>query len=121
VGEGIFRRALRRLGESEEQAESDALQQRVAEVGATSVSQCPLRERADIFGTVESVGIAPRAGAPSLEAELYDGSDTLLVVWLGRRRIAGIHPGINLLVRGRVGLINGQKVIFNPDYELLPS
>ena len=36
---------------------------------------------------------APRGGAPALEAELYDGSDVIDLVWLGRRQIAGIEPG----------------------------
>jgi hypothetical protein len=40
------------------------------------------------------------------------------LVWIGRRRIAGIEPGKTLLVRGRVGERNGQKVIYNPYYEL---
>jgi hypothetical protein len=120
VGEGFFRRTLRRIGESDEEHESQSLQERVHEVGATAVAHCQARERAVVVGSVESVGIAPRAGAPSLEAELYDGSETLLVVWLGRRRIAGIHPGVQLVVRGRIGLADGHKVMFNPDYELVP-
>jgi hypothetical protein len=63
----------------------------------------------------------PRSNLPTLEAELYDGSDPVTLVWLGRRRIAGIEPGRALTVRGRMALRDGCKVIYNPFYELRPT
>ena len=60
----------------------------------------------------------PRAGAPSLEATLYDGSGLLTLVWLGRRKIAGIKPGVGLKASGRVSCQDGQRIMFNPRYEL---
>ena len=53
-----------------------------------------------------------------LEAELYDGSGTITVVWLGRRRIAGIEPGRQIRVVGRIGVHDAQRLMFNPRYEL---
>jgi hypothetical protein len=44
----------------------------------------------------------------------------LLVVWLGRRRIAGVGPGRSMYVEGRIGIATGHRVIFNPRYELIP-
>jgi hypothetical protein len=64
------------------------------------------------------VTLRPRGGVPALEAELYDGSGVITLVWLGRRRIAGIEPGRCLRVEGRVGLHAGQRIMFNPRYEL---
>ncbi len=60
-------------------------------------------------------------GAPALDAELWDGSGTVTLVWLGRRRIKGIDPGRSIVVRGRVSVIDGQRTIFNPTYELRPT
>ena len=44
-------------------------------------------------GTLRTVTLRPRAGVPALVAELYDGSGTINLVWLGRRQIPGIEPG----------------------------
>ena len=60
----------------------------------------------------------PRGGVPALEAELYDGSALITLVWLGRRRIAGIEPGRQIKVVGRVGVQDRVRVMFNPRYEL---
>ena len=42
------------------------------------------------------------------------------LVWLGRRHIAGIEPGRQLTVRGRIAMREDRKVIYNPYYELEP-
>ena len=55
-----------------------------------------------------------------LEAELYDGSGVILVVWLGRRKIAGISPGRAIQVEGRIGTGEGARLMYNPRYELIP-
>jgi predicted thioesterase len=67
------------------------------------------------------VTLRPRAGVPALEAELYDGSGSLYVVWLGRRHIAGIEPGRRLRIHGMVTEAEGQRAVFNPRYELVPK
>ena len=64
--------------------------------------------------------LRPRGGVPALEAELDDGSGVITVVWLGRRRIAGVGPGRAMTVEGRIGRQNGVPVMFNPRYELRP-
>ncbi|WP_226899902.1 OB-fold nucleic acid binding domain-containing protein [Nonomuraea sp. CA-141351] len=65
--------------------------------------------------------LRPRGGAPALEAELYDGSDVIDLVWLGRRKIAGIEPGRTVKAEGLVSVQDGRKVMFNPRYELRPG
>jgi hypothetical protein len=69
-------------------------------------------------GRLRSVVYTPSENVPTLEAELFDGSDSLDLVWLGRRRIAGIEPGRAITVRGRVAVRDGHKVLYNPHYEL---
>jgi hypothetical protein len=76
------------------------------------------RERVVISGVVRSVILRPREGVPALEAELYDGSASVDLVWLGRRQIAGIEPGRRLRVEGLVCQMGGRPMIYNPRYEL---
>jgi hypothetical protein len=71
-------------------------------------------------GSLRTVTLRPRAGVPALEAELNDGSGVITVVWLGRRRIAGIEPGRAIKVEGRIGAHDGGRVMYNPRYELIP-
>ena len=58
--------------------------------------------------------------APALEVELYDGSGSISVVWLGRRRIPGIDPGRRMVVHGRLTCATENPTIYNPRYELKP-
>ena len=69
-------------------------------------------------GPCAAVVLRPLAGVPTLEAELYDGTGTVTLVWLGRRRIRGIDPGRTLVARGRLTKRDGQPTLFNPEYEL---
>lgn len=90
----------------------------VERTGCTPISQVDDRERVRLQGTLRTVTLRPRGGVPALEAELFDGTETVTLVWLGRRRIAGIAPGRNMRVEGRVGRQDGACVMFNPRYEL---
>ena len=64
--------------------------------------------------------LRPRANVPALVVEIYDGSKALNLIWLGRRRIAGIAPGTYLSAQGRVTYRHGTPTIFNPAYEIRP-
>jgi len=115
---GGLRKFLRRLTSSNAELEAEELKKDTGAEGATPIAQCGERRRAQVAGTLRTVTLRPRGGAPALEAELYDGSDVVSLVWLGRRRIAGIEPGRRLRAEGLVSLQDGRKVIFNPRYEL---
>ncbi len=89
--------------------------------GVTPIGDCRPREEITVAGEISSMRIVPRAGSPSLEATVGDGSGMLVVVWTGRRRIAGISPGRRLLLSGR-GTDQGGRgriLLMNPRYELL--
>lgn len=118
---GLFRRALHRLSADPDELDAEDLQEDTADVGATPVVACAERERVCVYGVLRTVTLRPRAGAPALEAQLYDGSGTVELVWLGRRRIAGIEPGRALVVHGMMTVTAGQRTIFNPVYELRPG
>ena len=113
-----LRRFFRRLASSKADLEAEELQKSTGEEGATPISDCPQRTRARVAGTLRTVTLRPRGGAPALEAELYDGTDVINLVWRGRRKIAGIEPGRRLRAEGLVSVQDGRKVIFNPRYEL---
>jgi hypothetical protein len=121
--DGVLRRALRRLTASEEQLDAADLQDQVSEVGATPCREASRlgNRRVCMVGRLRSVRFNPRINLPTLEAELYDGTGTVNLIWLGRRRIPGIEPGRSLVVRGRVTEQGPREVIFNPWYELLPA
>jgi hypothetical protein len=88
--------------------------------GAQSIADAPDRERVTLRGALRTVTLRPRGGVPALEAELNDGSGVITIVWLGRRRIAGIEPGRAIEVQGRIGAHDGVRVMYNPRYELIP-
>lgn len=107
-----------RITAPEEQLQSEELQQESSAAGARSLASCQDRERVRVRGKIASVTMHPREGSPTLVAELEDGSGTLRVVWMGRRSIPGIETGRTLTVQGRIVLAEGERVMYNPVYEL---
>jgi hypothetical protein len=71
-----------------------------------------------MLGRLRSVEACPKSASASVEAEFFDGTDAVTLVWIGRRRIPGVESGRRILVRGRIGERDGAKVMFNPYYEL---
>lgn len=89
--------------------------------GVSAIGDAKAREEISVVGEISSLRIVPRAGCPSLEAVINDGSGSLVVAWTGRRSIAGVAPGKRLVVSGR-GMAQGPQgrlLILNPRYELL--
>lgn len=102
-----------------DEADARDLRKTFTREGVLCIGDAPDREVVRLRGTLRTVTLRPRGGVPALEAELYDGTGTINVIWLGRRRIAGIGPGRALEVSGRVGTHDGVRVLYNPRYELL--
>jgi hypothetical protein len=98
--------------------EAQELRDTTEKSGCCLVEAAKDRERVQLQGSLRTVTLRPRGGVPALEAELYDGTGVITVIWLGRRRIAGIAPGRQIKVQGRTGMQDGQRVMFNPRYEL---
>jgi amino acid transporter len=76
------------------------------------------RDRVDVAGTLRTVTLRPRGTSPAMEADLWDGTGSITLIWLGRRSIPGIQPGRRIVVHGRLATIKGERTIFNPAYEL---
>jgi hypothetical protein len=117
---GVLRRTVTRLATSAKEHEAHELQKGCVQLGAVPVTELTDREMVRVAGTLRTVTLRPRAGVPALVAELYDGSGTINLVWLGRRQIPGIEPGRAVIASGRVTRDHDQPVIFNPRYELRP-
>jgi hypothetical protein len=111
---------LASLGQTKEDQEAKDLQTSVRDVGATPICNCAPGQPATVSGVLRSVTLRPREGVPAVEAELFDGSGKILLVWLGRRRIRGVDPGRSIVVHGRITCTLDRPAIFNPRYELRP-
>jgi hypothetical protein len=118
---GFVGRLLARLSADPEQLDAEDLQDALSTQGATPIARCQDREPVCVLGTLRTVTFRPRAGVPALQADLWDGTGSLTVVWLGRRSIPGIDPGRTIKIRGRITSLRGQRVIYNPIYELRPG
>ncbi len=119
TAEGYLRRLTRRLTENPEQRDLQELTDEAAHTGANRAIDCQRGQEVTMVGTLHSVETNAKGCAGGVRAELFDGTDSVILVWLGQRRIAGIESGRKLRVHGRLGkLENGAKAIYNPHYEI---
>ena len=72
-----------------------------AQANVVSIGEVVPRQLSTVVGEISSIRIVPRAGSPSLEATVSDGTGSLVAVWTGRRRIAGVAPGKRVVLEGR--------------------
>ncbi|GAA0456541.1 hypothetical protein Ade02nite_05460 [Paractinoplanes deccanensis] len=113
-----LRKFLDRLTATDSELDARDLQREVAKCGAMPAGQCSRGQVVSVNGRLRTVAYTPRTNLPTLEADLWDGSDVVTLVFLGRRSIAGIEPGRQLTARGRIAIRDDRKVIYNPYYEL---
>lgn len=111
---------IQRLTRSRAQQEAHELQRENVNRACACISECAPGSTVTIAGTVRAMSIRPRNERPSLEIDLYDGTGSVRIVWLGRRRILGISPGRRLVVTGRLNQVAGEPIVYNPRYELKP-
>ena len=77
------------------------------------------RNRAHVKGRVTSIRTAPRDSAPTVEVEIWDETGGVTLQFLGRREIAGLDVGSQVLAEGMVGETEGSLTILNPSYEII--
>jgi RecG-like helicase len=116
---GVLRRLSDRLISPAHELEAAELRRESENLGVIHIGDVSQRTLVTVSGEVRSVTLRPRDETPALDVELWDGSDSLHLIWLGRRRIAGIVPGIRLQATGRVTKQRKVTTIFNPAYEIL--
>ncbi|MCG5433904.1 OB-fold nucleic acid binding domain-containing protein [Mycobacterium sp. MYCO198283] len=119
TAERYLRRLTRRLTEDPEQRDCEELTEEIASTGAQRAIDCHRGQEVTMVGTLRSVEANAKGCGCGVRAELFDGTDTVTLVWLGQRRIPGIESGGRLRVHGRLGTLdNGGKAIYNPHYEI---
>lgn len=106
--------------QAEVEAEELLLENASAKKDSTRIDSCSPGSEVTVRGMVRSMTLRPKSTVPALEIELYDGSGSVRVVWLGRRRIPGIEPGRSMVVTGRLTCNTKCPTIYNPRYELKP-
>ena len=119
MAEGFVKRMTRRLTESPEVREAVELTDEATNTGAHRAIDCRRGQEVTMVGRLRSVETNAKGCVGGVRAELFDGTDTVMLVWLGQRRIPGIECGRTLRVHGRLGMLdNGNKAIYNPHYEI---
>ena len=110
----------RRLTSSVEDLDRTRLQERWAGVGLTAIADAVPRTPVRIGGEVKGLQVVPRAGAPSLEVTIADGSGRAIAVFTGRKRLGGLDPGRGIVIEGIGRIERNRLVLLNPAYQLLP-
>lgn len=109
------------LTRTQDQLDAGELSSQAVAEGADVIATCERGRLVTVCGTIRSVTLRPRANAPTLEAEVFDGSGHMTLVWLGRRRLSGVDVGRSITAQGRVTCLQELPMIFNPSYRLHPA
>ncbi len=89
--------------------------------GAIPIGDLRPRQRARVAGRIRTVRVQPRAGVPSLECTIADGTGQLMAVFQGRRRVAGIEPGALVVAEGMVATRGRSAGMVNPLYWIIST
>jgi len=84
----------------------------------TAIGDVVWRQRVRVTGRVEIMRVQPLAGSPVLECTLVDDTGGISLLFLGRRRIAGVDVGSSLTAEGMVIEQRGRLAIINPLFRL---
>jgi hypothetical protein len=90
------------------------------ENGVLPIAAVKWKQRVTIEGRIKIVQVGTTAGK-SLEAQVFDSTGGMRLLFFGRTRIPGIEPGSMVRVTGTVGEYKGHLALANPRYELLPA
>jgi hypothetical protein len=112
---------LGRFTRTQTEVDADRLEDEATDLGASHIRDCVGGTTTTVTGRLRSVTLRPVAKAPAVEAELWDGTGRMTLLFLGRRRIPGITPGRHIVVHGRPICRDGETAMVNPRYELLPT
>jgi RecG-like helicase len=85
----------------------------------TPIGDVRWRQHARIRGRIRSMRVQPWANVASLECVVVDDTGGLVIVFLGRRQVAGLELGRWLYADGVVGNHRGYLAILNPEIDLI--
>ncbi len=116
--DGVVAPSKPKLTASKSELETTRLTRRFDSNGlaiATSPSRVPVR----LMGEITASRVVPRAGGPSLEVTINDGTGEVLAVFTGRRQVAGLDLGRAVTIEGVTREEEGRRILINPEYTLL--
>jgi RecG-like helicase len=91
-----------------------------APVPGAGIGAAEVRDRVTLRGRVIACRISAVADSPSFAVELADRSGHVELLFYGRRILAGIEPGVELVASGRLAELRGRRTLANPTYTILP-
>lgn len=95
-------------------------EQRVAAArDAVPIRDVTPRSRVRVCGVVRAITYPAPGRGGSFKATLWDGTGTIDVVWLGRKSVDGMSPGIHLIAEGVAAKRGDTLCIHNPAYEVI--
>ena len=113
-----FRRFFRRMAESDELRYAEEMEEWSDAIpGTVRIEDASSRSRVKLAGVVRRITVRPLEGSESLEAQLYDGTGEVTVVWMGRRSIPGLGLGTRMVVEGMLAEQRGERRLVNPSFE----
>ena len=90
--------------------------------GTQPIASLRWRTRARVAGRVKTIRVQPLSEVPTIECVVADDSgEAITFVFLGRRSIAGLRSGTQMVAEGMVGKHKGKLAMINPSYEVLSS
>ncbi|HEY3241354.1 MAG TPA: OB-fold nucleic acid binding domain-containing protein [Acidimicrobiia bacterium] len=114
-----LKKMVERLTKPVEEQDREKLVQFCDALDVTRCDDLKPRVHTRVAGEVSSVRVVPRAGSPTLEVTVTDGRGSVVGVFFGRRRLAGLTPGRRIVLEGVVAPSGKRAYIYNPVYELL--
>jgi len=114
----VLRKLRARLSQTVEQLDEERLVARYDELDTIEIGSAPLRESVTVGGEIQGLQVVPRAGSPSLEVTISDGTGRAVAVFTGRKRLAGVDPGRTIVVEGVGRNERGRMLLVNPAYTL---
>ena len=110
---------FKRISVSNADLDAEELREEVESKGADAIATVHLGAVTTHTGKIRSLVFRPEVKVPALEAEIYDGTGSIVVIWLGRRKIAGINPGTSVSVTGRLVNVDDVLTMYNPKYSII--
>ncbi len=110
---------FKRITASNEDLDAEELREELEHQGADAIADVKLGSVTTHTGKIRSLVFRPEVKVPALEAEIFDGTGFIVVIWLGRRTITEIKPGVSISVSGRLVNVDGKLTMYNPKYTVL--
>jgi hypothetical protein len=115
----VLKNLRRKLTQSLDEIEGQRLQDRFSDLGVQPISGAPTRTPVLLAGEVQGLQVVPRAGSPSLEVTISDGTGRAVAVFTGRKRLGGLDPGRRVLIEGVGRTERGRMIVLNPAYTIV--